>query len=530
MKDGSRKYILAVDHGTSGAKTAIVSTHGKVIDFEYEETPLYLSDGGGAEQNPDEWWTAIKNTSKKLIDKELVPVEDIVGVCCSSQWSGTVPVDKNGNHIHNAIIWMDTRGAPHIKRLAKSRFFNISGYSITAIIKFIRIVGGGPGLSGKDPIAHILFLKFEKPDIYNSTYKFLECKDFLNLKFTGKFAASFDSIHLHWVTDIRDLMNIHYYDPLIKRMKLDKEKLPDLKFATDVLAQISPKVADEIGLSKKTKLIMGSPDVPSAIIGSGAVNDYEPHVYIGTSSWLTCHVPFKKSDIAHRMVSLPSPIPNRYYIGNEQEIAGGCLTFLRDNILYHKDELLLEEEVPDVYKIFDKVVETVPAGSNNLIFTPWLYGERTPVEDHTVRGTLMNVSLKTNRREIIRAIFEGVAFNSKWLLKYVEKFAKKPKLDNINMIGGGANSNVWCQIFADVLNRNIRQVKDPIQANARGAAFIASVGLGYIDWKDIAKHTEFVNIYKPNPKNRGVYDKLFKEFVNIYENNKKMFRRMNRRK
>ncbi len=528
MKDELKKYILAIDHGTSGAKTAIVSVHGKVIDFEYEETPLYLSEGGGAEQDPDEWWNAIRNTSKKLIDKELVPVEDIVGVCCSSQWSGTVPVNKKGEHIHNAIIWMDTRGSPHIKRLGRGRILNISGYSLLAIIRFLRITGGGPGLAGKDPLAHILFLKFEKPEIYESTYKFLECKDYLNLKLTGKFAASYDSIHLHWVTDIRDLMNIHYHDSLIKKMKLDKQKLPKLKFATDVLGEITPEVADEIGLTKETKVIMGSPDVPSAIIGSGAVNDYEAHIYVGTSSWLTCHVPFKKTDITHRIASIPSPIPNRYYIGNEQEVAGGCLSFLRDNILYHKDELLAEEAVPDVYKIFDKIVEKVPPGSNDIIFTPWLYGERTPIEDHTVRGTLMNVSLKTTRADLIRAVFEGVAFNNKWLLKYVERFIKNRVLNPINIIGGGANSKIWCQIFADVLNRTIRQVKDPIQANARGATFIASVGLGYMDWKDIGKHIEFSKIFKPNPKNREIYEKLFKEFVKIYENNKKMFRRLNR--
>ena len=530
MKDGSKKYILAVDHGTSGAKTAIVSAYGKVIDFEYEETPLYLSNDGGAEQDPAEWWTAIKNTSKKLIDKAIVPVEDIIGVCCSSQWSGTVPVDKDGNHIHNAIIWMDTRGARHVKRLASSRILNIEGYSIVDIIRFLRITGGGPGLSGKDPIAHILFLKYEKPDIYQATCKFLECKDFLNLKFTGQFAASFDSIHLHWVTDIRDLMNIHYHEKLLKKMKMEREKLPDLKFATDVLGTITPEVANELGLNKNVKVIMGSPDVPSAIIGSGAVNDYEAHIYVGTSSWLTCHVPYKKTDISHKMASVPSPIPNRYFIANEQEIAGGCLSYLRDNLLYHKDELLVEESVPDVYKIFDRIVETVPAGSNKLLFTPWLFGERTPIEDHSVRGTLMNVSLKTTRTDLIRAVFEGVAFNSKWLLKYVEKFVGNRILNPINMIGGGANSNIWCQIFADVLNRNIRQVKDPIQANARGAAFIASVGLGYIDWKDISKYIEFSNTFKPNPKNREIYDKMFVEFVNIYENNKKMFKRLNRRK
>ena len=154
---------------------------------------------------------------------------------------------------------------------------------------------------------------------------------------------------------------------------------------------------------------MGSPDLPCAAIGSGAVRDYQGHLYIGTSSWLTCHVPYKKTDISHNMASLPSAIPNKYFIANEQETAGACLNFLRDNILYHKDELLAEEQVPDVYKIFDRIVENTPPGSDKVIFTPWLYGERTPIEDHSVRCALFNLSLKTTREHIIRAVFEGVA-------------------------------------------------------------------------------------------------------------------------
>ncbi|NHI93815.1 MAG: xylulose kinase [Candidatus Lokiarchaeota archaeon] len=524
MTDDKTKYILAIDHGTSGAKTAIVSIYGKVMDFEFEETPLYLLEGGGAEQNPDEWWHAIENTSKKLIDKQVVDVEDIVGVCCSSQWSGTVPVDKDGHHIHNAIIWMDTRGAPYIKEMVGGF---VSGYGLRAILTWLKKTGGAPALSGKDPIAHIKWLQNEKPDVYRNTYKFLECKDYLNLKFTGKFATSSETITLHWVTDNQDLDEIYYDDKLIKKLKIDKEKLPEIKHATDILGNISSEVADKIGLSKDVKVVMGSPDIPAAVIGSGAVQDFETHVYIGTSSWLTCHVPYKKTVISHMLASLPSARPDRYFIASEQETAGACLSFLRDNLLYHKDELLQEEEVPDVYKIFDKIVEQVPAGSNKLIFTPWLYGERCPIEDHTVRGSLMNISLKTTRADMIRAIFEGVAFNSRWILKYIEKDFVKMRLNPINMIGGGANSNIWCQIYADVLNRTIKQVKDPIQANARGAAFIASVGLGYIKWDDIAKYIEIKNVYIPNPKNRKIYDELFEEFQLIYKNNKKMYRRLN---
>jgi len=525
MSSDKKKYILAHDHGTSGSKAAIVSIHGEVIDFEFQETPLYLLDNGGAEQNPDEWWNAIKITTKKLISKNLVPVEDIVGICCSSQWSGTVCVDKDGNHIHNAIIWMDTRGAPYVKKIVGGMF---SGYKLRAILTWLGKTGGAPGLSGKDPIAHILFLKHEKPDIYRKTFKFLECKDYLNLKFTGKFATSSETITLHWVTDNRDLSNVYYHDGLMKKLKMDKEKLPEIKYATDILGPIKSELADELGLQRDTQVIMGSPDIPAAIIGSGAVNDFETHVYIGTSSWLTCHVPFKKTNISHMLASLPSSRPDRYFVASEQETAGACLSFLRDNLLYHKDELLVEEKVPDVYKIFDKIVARVPAGSNKLLFTPWLYGERCPIEDHTVRGALMNISLKTTRADMIRAVFEGVAFNSRWILKYLEKdFLGGMKLDPINMIGGGANSDIWCQIYADVLNRTIRQVKDPIQANARGVTFIAAVGLGYLKWDEISKYIQYKNTYKPNPENRKIYDEMFEEFQNVYKNNKKMYQRLN---
>jgi xylulokinase len=228
------------------------------------------------------------------------------------------------------------------------------------------------------------------------------------------------------------------------------------------------------------------------------------------------------------MASLPSAIPERYYIANEQETAGACLTFLRDNILYHKDKLLAESSQPDVYKIFDEIAENTPAGSSNVIFMPWLYGERTPVENDSVRAGIFNLSLNTTREHLVRSIFEGVAYNSRWLLGYLEKFIKQ-RLDPIHFIGGGANSNVWCQIFADVFDRTIKQVKDPIQANLRGAAFLASISMGYMSVDEIADHVEIARTYQPDPKNRSTYDRLYRQFLALYKRNKPIFKRLNRR-
>jgi xylulokinase len=535
-----KKFILAIDHGTGGPKSAIVSTHGDVLEWAFQEVPLYVEKGGGVEQNPDDWWNAILKTCKKVIDSGCVAVDDIIGVCNTSQWSGTVPLDKDGNHLMNAIIWMDTRGADAIKKFYKG-LIKVSGLNVIKALKFVKRTGGAPTLSGKDPIAHIMWLKAEKPDIYEKTYNFLEPQDYINLRLTGKFASSFTTIGVHWLTDIRKINNIKYSKKLIRMVKIDKNKLPsNLVKSTDILGTLRADVADELGLNKNTKVIAGAPDVPSAAIGSGAVQDYETHIYIGTSDWVICHIPYKKTDIFHNLGGIASGIPGRYMVVNEQEIAGGTLSFLKDKILYHKDELLREEAVPDVYKIFDRIVENVPAGSNNLIFTPWLIGERTPVDDHTVRGGFYNISLEMSREHLIRAIYEGVAYNVKWAFMYVEKFVRKLKkkdgikipknevvIPELNIIGGGAQSNIWCQIFADVLNRKIKQVKDPIQANARGAAFIASVGLGYLEWDHIPKHIQFSNIFKPNPQNRAIYDNLFEEYLNIYKIMGKTYKRLN---
>jgi len=422
MSNSQRKYILAIDHGTGGPKSAIVTTEGEVLEWAFQEVPLYASKGGVVEQDPDDWWNAIIKTSKNVIDNAQVSVDNIVGVCNTSQWSGTVAVDKEGNHLMNSIIWMDTRGAPYIENFNKG-LLKVSGYNIRKMLVLLKRAAGGPGFHGKDPISHILLIKNEFPDIYNNTYMFLEPQDYINLKLTGKFAASIPSIALHWITDIRDLHNAKLSKKLTKMFKVDIKKFPsELKNATDILGSIKNEVADEIGLNKGTNVVMGAPDVPSANIGSGAVQDYETHIYIGTSDWIGCHIPFKRVDIFHNMASLPSAIPGRYILANEQEIAGGALSFLRDKILYHKDELLREEAVPDVYKIFDRIVETVPAGSNNLIFTPWLIGERAPVDDSTIRGGLYNISLEMSREHLIRAIFEGVAYNIKWLFIFVEKW------------------------------------------------------------------------------------------------------------
>ncbi|HNJ65817.1 MAG TPA: FGGY family carbohydrate kinase, partial [Turneriella sp.] len=204
------QYVLAIDLGTSGPKVAIVSEMGEVLDCEVESTELILLPEGGAEQDPVDWWSAICKASQKLIAKNIVPVEQIDCVAVTSQWSGTVAVDEQGKHLYNSIIWMDSRGAKHVSRMMDG-LVKFQGYDVVKLAQWIMLTAGMPGLSGKDPLAHILFIKNEMPDLYARTYKFLEPKDYLNLKLTGKFASAQDAIALHWVTDNRDLNRVYYH-------------------------------------------------------------------------------------------------------------------------------------------------------------------------------------------------------------------------------------------------------------------------------------------------------------------------------
>jgi len=517
--------ILAIDLGTSGPKVALVTIEGEVLASEVESTELFLSDGGGAEQDPDDWWRAITTATRRITDRDLVPAEQIIAVAVTSQWAGTVPVDAEGRALGRAIIWLDSRGAKYVPDVAGG-LVRIQGYGALKLESWLRKTGGAPSLAGKEPVAHILFLRHERPEIYEAAHKFMEPKDYLNLRLTGKFLATTDSIALHWVTNNRDIDNVHYDDQLLAQTTLPREKLPDLTRAVDVIGTLTSTAAIELGLNENTKVVGGTPDVPAAAVGSGAVGDFEGHIYVGTSSWLTCHVPFKKTDLFHNMASLPSALPGRYFIGNEQETAGACMTWLRDNVFCRDDVLDPGAPPDDVFERFGELAAAVPAGSDKLIFTPWLYGEHTPVANPYLRAAFSNVSLRTTRAHMIRSVMEGVAYNTRWLMGGVESFIGRP-FESLRFIGGGAKSELWCQIFADVLDRPIDQVADPLSANVRGAAFVAAVGLGKIKVEEIAARVPIEKRYVPEPDHRSIYDELFKAFLEIHKHNEAMYNRLN---
>jgi xylulokinase len=520
-------YVLAIDLGTSGPKAAMVSSTGEVVSSATEPVSLNLLPGGGAEQDPNEWWTAITTAGRRCVEKSLIDPQRIVAVACTAQWAGTVAVDRAGEALRPAVIWMDSRGNKAIRRQVRGKV-PVLGFGASKLAQLVRLTGGAPSLSGKDPVGHILWIRDTEPEVYEATHKFLEPVDWINQRMTGVFAASFDSIVLHWVTDNRTIADVHYDDGLLQIVGLDRSKLPDLGPPASLIGTLKKEAASELGVPEGIAVSSGTGDLHAAAVGSGAVGDFDPHLYIGTSSWISSHVPYKKTAATTNIASIPSALPGRYVIADEHETAGACMTFMK-NLFFCEDEISQPKttDTTEALRILDEVAASTPTGANGAIFTPWLNGERTPVDDHTIRGGFHNLSLGTTRRDMVRAVYEGVAYNSMWLLEAVEKFCHKP-IDSLAFIGGGANSDIWCQIHADVTGRKIRQVDKPVLAGVRGASFLALIALGKLHVEDIPAMVPIKRVFDPDPSTKSVHDARFAEFVELYSKTKEIHKRLNR--
>jgi xylulokinase len=525
MAKQAEPVVLAVDLGTSSVKVALITAHGRVLGWESAPLSLHVTPDGGTEQSPDEWWRVFLATAQRLLARGLVPAGSIRAVCCSTQGEGTVPVDSDGRALMNCILWMDMRGAPYLRQQARGRL-NLLGVDAGKLLRWIRLTGGMPSLTGKDPAGHMLLVRERFPEVYGRTHKFLNVLDYMNHRLTGRFVATFDSILTSWVTDNRDPDDIRYDARLVRDSGIDADKFPEIVPCTAVLGRLRAEVAAALGLPGDVVVVAGSIDNTAAGIGSGAVEDFALHLYVGTSSWLAAHVPFKKTDPISSLASVPCAVPHRYLLTALQATAGGNLAFLGENLLFPRDELFAGDHAPDLFRIMDGMAARVPAGSNGLLYTPWIWGERAPVDERTLRAGIHNLSLHNTRADLIRAIMEGVAYNTRWLLGPVRKFLGR-EIESLNLAGGGGRSDVWSQILADVLQVQVRQARDAIQANARGAAFIGSVGLGEIGFGDVPALVEFRATYEPTPENQALYDDGFNTFLQIYKRMSPVYRRLN---
>ena len=507
-------WILAVDLGTGGLKTGAVSMRGEVLDHAIAPIHTSYLPGGGAVQDPAQWWSRITESVRAVVDRKVVQPDDLVGIGLTGQWGSTVPVDAEGHPVGDCLLWSDTRGGQFSAKAVGGRV-SLFGYSPGNILRWVQLTGGAPSPNGADPLGHELYLRNCEPPVYAKTRTLLEPLDYLGLRFTGRVAATPASMILSWLTDNRPGSKPSYVSELVRRAGRDPGRLPELVATGSVLGPVAADVGKQLGIPS-VPVVCGVPDLHTAFIGSGAVAPYEAHITISTSSWIACEVPFKRTDVIHQVASVPGLRAGAYLVANNHETAGLCLKWFKDSVMGSDS---YEEVVADAAR--------VPAGSGGVIFTPWLKGERTPVEDRTLRGAFLNVSLSTGRDHLSRAVLEGVAFNARWLLDAVEGFVRRP-FASLRILGGGAQSDLWCQIHADILGRRLERVAEPIYASLRGAALFAAMSLGHLELDDVRGLIRVTDTFEPDPAARAVYEPMYAEFKQFYSRLHASYARLNR--
>jgi len=523
-------YVLAIDLGSGGLKAALVGDDGRVAASESKKVSTIFLPGNGAEQDPKEWWEHAKTTAKDVVRQSGISPEDIVAVSCDSQWSVVTPVDENGKPLMNAVHWLDNRGAPYNQQIMKG-FPSVQGYGALKLAKWIRLAGLAPTHSGADSLGHVLYIKNERPDIYARTHKFLEPMDYLTARLTGRITATQKTMAPFMVSENRKWGVMEYNDALLRLAGLSKDKFPELIPNDGIVGPLTPSVADDLGLLPGTRVISGIGDSNASAIGSGALENFEPIIYIGTSLYMTAHVPFKKTDIAHIITSIPSPFPATYYLFGEQGSGGICVEFFLNHLIYPEDEFdtgLRPNNSIDTYERFNTAASRAPAGSDGVIFLPWLNGSVVPCEHPEARGGFMNMSLSTTRSHLSRAVMEGLAYNNRWTMSPAEKFMGRP-IDHFRFSGGGALSDLWCQIHADVLGVPIHQVDDPVNATARGAAFLAFILLGHRTTAEVRELVKIRRVFTPDESKKELYDKMYQQYRKLFSKNKSIFTALNKK-
>jgi xylulokinase len=507
---------IVVDLGTGGPKVGLATLRGEVLWAEHHIVKTVRLADGGAEQDADEWWDLVRAAVRRGIATGACRASQIAAVSITGQWASTVPVDANGKPVGPVMLWMDTRA----RKLVRARFGGpAAGYHPKKVWEYVRRSGGAPSLDGADPTGHRLYLREQRRDIWDAAHYLLEPVDYLSMRFTGLPAASAASMVAQWVCDTRDPAVISYDSVLVELAGADPKKLPALQPFGTIIAEVGSDVAAELGLPPGVQVVTGAPDLHTAALGAGAVFDYEAHMALSTTSWVSCPVPKKKTDVLHSIASVPGLTPDRYIVANSQETAGRAFQWLRDVL----NRPGIDERD---YEDLTTLAATSPPGAGGVVFTPWLDGERAPITDRHARAGFHRVSLATTQADLVRAVMEGVACNARWLFETTEKFVGR-RLDPIRLMGGGASSDLWCSIVADALDRTVEQVDGPLYTGLRGAALSAGLALDQVERREIRSLVPVRATYRPDPANRAVYDRACRAFPRLYAAEKRVFKRRN---
>ena len=513
------RYIVSLDLGTSAARGARGGGRGGVGAGGDGPVDTIVVGRGGAGEEAGARWAARKDAVRQVGQEAFRPAQEIIAVAIASQFSSVVPVDRSGKPVMNLILWMDKRGGAYSRE--------IYGRHPGAIATWVDVHGALPLPSGNDTLSHMLWVKEARPDVYQRTHKFLEPMDYLTARLSGEITANACTVFMMVLTDNRQLDDVHYDDTLIEMSGIDREKLPDLVPILSSVGTVLPAVAAEIGLSPETQVLSGLNDTQAVAVGTGTFLEGHGGVNIGTTSQILAHRADKASDLEHAIVSSPSPIAGRYVAIAENGIGAKALDHFLTNVTFASDALA-DHTTEDMFGGVDALVRDVPAGSGSVLFLPWLTGSHAPSSNENARGGFLNLSLSTTRAHMVRSILEGVAYNLRWLLPSVEQFAGK-EFDEIYFSGGGALSDEWSQLLADVMGRPLLQLEDPRHCITRTTAFLGFERLGHLEMSDFPRIRHVRRTYEPAPERSAIYDELFEQFLAAFDRNRPIFDSLNAR-
>ncbi len=510
-------HVLAIDLGTSGPKVALVSESGRIAASSTRAVTTMRIEPCGAEQDAEEIWCAVLGACRQVLAEAGVPRERILGIACDSHFFSVVPVDIAGNAVGPCILWSDGRGAPYSTA--------VYGREPDAFLRWLQVHGLPALPSGNDSLAHLLFLREERPEIFERTHAFVEPVDYLNAKLSGVVAANASTAYPFLLTDNRDLNHVAYDAELVRMTGVDADKLPPLLPAGHDVGLLRPELARELGLSPQTKIFAGINDSQAVAVGAGAYRPGRCGLSLGTSTSILTHVDTMVSDLEHAIVSMPGAVDGRYMALAENGLGGKVLEHFVRNIIFTRDELA-DHSTGDAYAHLEAVVAAEPAGAGGLLFLPWFNGVQTPITHTSTRGGFLNMSLDTTRTRMLRAVVEGISMNTRWLLPAVEALHGRP-FEEVRVCGGGAMSEEWSHILADVLDRPVAQAADPRYLPARGTALLAFVHAGRASLDDVDRFCPVKARHQPRPRNRTTYARLFEQFVVAFEGNRTLYDGLN---
>ena len=527
-------YILAYDVGTTGIKTCLfrIDKDIQMLGYASASYGLYTFPGGGAEQHADEWWDAMAASTRELFAKDHgVNPSDISAISFCSQMQGLVLVDEEGIPVRHPMSYMDQRASAEMEAGIGSGF-KVAGMNARKLLKSLRITGA-VSASVKDPMWKYLWVKNNEPENFAKARWWLDVKEYLIARMTGNFVMTRDSAFSTLLYDTRNGKEC-WSRELCSTFGVDISHLPPVIDVTDTAGTLRGEQAAQLGLAEGTPVFGGGGDASLIGIGSGCVDTGDPHIYCGTSGWVSTIVDKQYVDTSTMMASIVGAQRGKYNYFAEMETAGKSLEWVKDHLALDEIGVYLEENditgsrehiYSSLYEYMSEVIERCPPGSGGVIFTPWLHGNRCPFEDHNATGIFFGLTLDTGKTEMIRAVTEGVCFHMRWMLECQDR--KIHTGSTIRFCGGGALSDVTSQILADITGRRIEVPDSPQNTGSAGAALTAATGLGLLpDIKTAGKMIKAAKVFVPRKDAAGIYERNYRVFKELYHSNKHNFAAM----